>query len=54
MGDLAYQVMGDYHVLKNFNGCLLHIFLKELKSGAFELHYILMPLDSFVIRENHL
>ena len=47
MGDLAYQVMGDYHVLKTFSGCPVHIFLKELKSGRFELHYISMSLDYF-------
>jgi len=45
--DLVYQVMGDYHVLKNFNGCPVRIFLTELKSGRFELHYISMPLDYF-------
>ena len=54
MGDLAYQIIGDYLVLKNFNGCPVHIFLKEVKSGRFELHYISMPHEYFRKEANRL
>lgn len=48
IGNLAYEVIEDYHVLKNFNECPVRVFLKETELGSFELHYISIPVGYFL------